>query len=311
MPGHVRNKNLQLDDDDYYDDDYYDDYDEDDYYDEPVSAPKPRQQPLTKANAPKGVYHFPSLLPHHHPMPTMSTPGHFDGISWSSIPLGRLGNIVELPRHPRGQLLGGSGKPSKLQALAAQRRKHQDEKKRGNEIQGAADSSAVSILDKLNAATADSEERTTVVKGVKLASRYKRQKTEAPQETVESDLRGESPPVEDSIEKTDEPRYSLRAGPSLFATALLRPVQAPNVSIDSWHYRLRTVDGKTNADPLAGPSPDDVVSKAQSKGNKSAKVPQSSKPASNSLTQAVAALKVSEAPNVKSKNLDVSAEFAK
>ena len=324
MPGHVRNKNLQYDDDDFYDeDDYYeDDYDEAGYYDEPVAQPQP---PPAKPTVRKGKPpHFVHFCQHCIPMPTSRRADYFAGIPWGHIPPHRMSRMLEDRQGPRGRLLGGSGKPSKLQALAAQRRKQQeDNKTQGNHVDQqngrATNGSSLAILDKLNAHSGTRGEEygqrddRQSLNGPS-SHRYKRQKME----TLESEG---TPVLEDRasthVQDQDEPpaaAYDLRAGPSKFANGLLGAPKSSQQLQDAHGYHVRAT-AKADTNPFAGPSPDDIVSKAQSRPTQhQPKKPPSTKTANgktstNGVTQGVAALKVAEAPTIKSKNLDVPAEY--
>ncbi|PTB64630.1 hypothetical protein BBK36DRAFT_1122831 [Trichoderma citrinoviride] len=82
----------------------------------PKPAPKPAQKPAPK-KAPEEKPRIPANF--------------FDDMPWLNIPRGRETVFIETPR-PRGGLLGGTGsapKMSKLQALAAMRKRKNEEKK--------------------------------------------------------------------------------------------------------------------------------------------------------------------------------------
>ncbi|KAL9057724.1 MAG: hypothetical protein Q9162_002198 [Coniocarpon cinnabarinum] len=303
MPGHVRNKNLHYDDDDFYDD--YDDYDDgfdDDYGDEPVAQPIRAPPPKTK--------------------PTNSRKDPFDGIHWGRIPSHRASKIVEVPYRTRGRLLGGSEKPSKLQALAAQRRKLQEERNHGNPQASVAALLGVRNDDKTSNLLGQLPTRTQV-RGTQHAggdarmtsndgsnARSKRQKVEEPESKTRStsdtgmfDRNGTS------TSSVSPCAREMRAEPSAFASALITPSTDHPFRQEPRHYQLKVTRG-TNQNPFAGPSPDDVVSKAQSKSTapqRKKSPPRKSNP--NGAVQGVAAMKISDAPNVKSKNLDVPAEY--
>ena len=385
MPGNVRTKNIDYDDDDYYDeeDDYYDDYGYedggdageqlyggDDYYDEPVAKPpatplaaqsKANTFAITKINQ-KGKHFTPTNQPCTCTWPRSSTPlrdcreystrhfevlpliglaqdsttsamsqymkpsSYFEGIQWGLSPNSRSGSIIEVPHRRRGGLLGGSGKISKLQALAAQRRKEQEEKKNreatlGPESAPSSKSSSVAILDKLSKPTAFLDQQsTTSTNGTLLSkdppSRYKRQKLEQPAPEAEPSAAQVLPKQQStwSEEKPREETFEVRARPSVFASALVRDLQPAHSSAEtSTQYEVVVTDTNADSNPFAGPSPDDVVQKAQSKSKQPpAKKNENAKAApKNGVVQGVAAMKIDDAPKVKSKNLDVPAEFEK
>lgn len=299
MPGHVRNKNIQFDDDDYYDeDDYYEDDYDDDYYDEPVAQPKPTAQPkpAQTSNRKGKPYLLSSSL--HRRVPTPSPSDHFEGIVWGHVPPERMSRITEEPRRRHGRLLGGSGKPSKLQALAAQRRKQQEEKRSQGSDQDTTrieakdgGQSSLGILDKLNkrseANKPEGFSQDTVQHSAQdRMSRYKRQKVDQDEPALSSEGHTENEAI--AVEEAPSvEQYTLRAPPSMFASALMGRPQAHSDARQRYSLVV------ANTDPFAGPSPDDVVSKAQSKASQTPKKPPA-KQNTNGVTQGVASMKIAE-----------------
>ena len=202
------------------------------------------------------------------------------------------------PGRPKGRLLGGSSmasgnKPSKLAALAASRKKAQEERKKlgqdhdGKATQDKDRTSSVALPDKLRIRSRDQPEdtRETLSQGrrVEIAETEeineqalrtsKRQKRDEPPAEPQSPAEVASPKEEQKREQA--PPQDIRKTPSSFATALLGPNTPPKSqqgrvtdivfslaypgSINSGHQ-------EANADPFSGPSPDDVVNKAQFKG---------------------------------------------
>ena len=208
----------------------------------------------------------------------------FQGISWFNIPEARRADITIKPLYPRGRLLGGnpdSGPPkvSKLAALAASRKRKENVARSSS---GA--SSAVALLDKLGPQKADQAKPANEadplndarVAGTKLsekpanvpiksyASRRRRSPT-PPKVQTKLEKRAET-----QVEQTTEAEklYSL---PSPFAATLLgsntqhrRPSAAATSLSESLNTPLIFGCPHTESKAFSGPSPDDIVAKAQS-----------------------------------------------
>lgn len=220
----------------------------------------------------------------------LSAAEFFADTPWLEVPPERLSNILVQPMHPRGGLLGGSSsgaKPqSKLAQLAAARKKAAEEKKAAEQgtVNGlgpaAQDETAGSnaLLDRLSSlkrpAPAGSEGQ-PATKTLPIRTYPKREKPTEPEPAPEPKQEaGPEKPVEP--EKPRGPTAKeLTAAPSVFARTMLgafadppahrRPSQATTEDISLFTLPYPGVSDQTN-DPFAGPSPDDVVIKAQSKG---------------------------------------------
>lgn len=211
---------------------------------------------------------------------------------WLNVPRERLSNMVVQPLHARGGLLGGSsgatsGKPSKLAALAAARKKAQLEKKNmtANDMAPQSEESAeqdktLTMLDRLTVKARASEGNqtpsvTSKRKGgsdesPKLQDQqrsYPRRKKdtkdeEEPRETI-------LPAVPVNEQAPQPPPESLRATPSNFAQTVMGNQNA-HISqhmTEDKVFSLQYVNDKQETNKaFAGPSPDDVVANAQSKG---------------------------------------------
>lgn len=213
--------------------------------------------------------------------------GVFD-FSWSAIPRHRLGLITTARALPRGYLLGGSGRPSKLAALAAARKRAQEQKKQvppnGNrendeERVQTSEASSVALLDKLSLRgkgavgseqdIPDLEQNPEVSPGRDQPGprRYKRQKVE--EEPPEPHPSSEALPETSKDRSDSSPRVTqLQATPSMFASVLTGAPSrsgAKQQQLQS-HISLR----HQSKDPFAEPSPDDRVNTAQTKGSKRA-----------------------------------------
>jgi elongation factor 1 alpha-like protein len=215
---------------------------------------------------------------------------YFKDAPWLNIPENLRGEILIEPLYPPGRLLGGAssqGKVSKLAALAATR------KKRGSETAKAKSQSStasVALLDKLSASTSSfalndqaqsscealRSERTgddrslTTQDQIYPTRNHKRQNSDLQPEIQQQEknsrqlLAAQSRPQPLSI-------IAPIAPPSKFAKTLFGDSgfwqRTPLVASFQPYYRLPQAPKLTNFNEFAGPSPDDVVLKAQnSKG---------------------------------------------
>ncbi len=209
----------------------------------------------------------------------------FSDMPWLNIPRGRETTFIKPPMI-RGGLLGGAsttGKMSKLQALAAARKKKADEQKlEDKQIPG-------TIRQFGNLSTTSRDPR--------LDKENVRSPIEAPQETERftrtsaTDVPNQSEPGCPNLKysqsqnqiteiKKDKPKNlptppspllgalsSEIAMPSSFAQALLDPLSSSTKPV-SRHYPFPYMSMNTSvADAFSAPSPDDVILKAQSQGS--------------------------------------------
>lgn len=220
-------------------------------------------------------------------MQPLSASDYFRGISWrlDEIPTSRLSNMVLEPEHPRGRLLGGASKPSKLAALAAARKKKGEEKRTETPTPESAQSDrVVALLDRLNLkkdkepplAPAEPAERS--VKRTKfMSSRQKEQNQQAADAPTGIDPMEKAPPT---AEERPIPVANIRALPSMFAKAICKQPTASATLMTEASCSNRTQQWSgtfslpyihnpsfIEMNPFAGPSPDDVVLQAQSKGS--------------------------------------------
>ena len=210
----------------------------------------------------------------------------FQDSPWLRVPENRRAQIlVEALRHP-GRLLGGSsrqegGPPkSKLAALAAARKKENQNPKDAHLM-----TSSVALLDKLSLKSGKSaqpsqetrlaspaDQAQTDSNAKRYQSRRRRSLTPPPTESVPS----EPFPAKEIDPTIDSPsgRPVPTASPSVFAKAMFGPtVPGPDRGMDLVDFSLLALsndDANADAEAFAGPSPDDIVLKAQSasKGSK-------------------------------------------
>ncbi|KAH8195039.1 hypothetical protein TruAng_010794 [Truncatella angustata] len=246
----------------------------------------------------------------------------FQDMPWLNTPQDRQTTFIE-PLYPRGGLLGGSGAPpkmSKLQQLAAERKKKAEEQKAAQKIK---DHEKPPV-----------KEATQHLSKLSLSSRAKQK--EAASSSASTSLAHEpKPPAVPMKRKTDDivqldgppakfPANTERnpvediapvqpAAPSDFAQALLGsapPARTPRTYALPYMSFVSSV-----TDAFSGPSPDDVVLTAQAKAsNKKLANTTKKKGGDNKVDEAtdgVKALKVDDAPLPKSKNLNVLNEYEK
>lgn len=209
----------------------------------------------------------------------------FKDCPWLDIPLRRRAEIVEERLRPRGGLLGGSSsnsihKVSKLAALAAARRKRENEK--AIEANSEATNSTIMLLDTLSnrrdhpekssfSPVENDRSSTQTIKQDKL------HQEKSPKNYATRKSQNSSPPPKESSE-VSEPTLSVNEVPQETAQTLAKPSPLACIVLGSAHgsvdssYRPQisffcpAADfGLNNAEsnPFIGPSPDDIVARAQ------------------------------------------------
>lgn len=223
---------------------------------------------------------------------------YFEDAPWLNIPEDRRGEILIEPLYPRGRLLGGSPSQkqvSKIAALTAARKKKANE---GAKPMPQRSTTSVLLLDKLTGRTSSnvSTDSTPSASGINHskrigeewdiktpASTHLNQKDEQQISDSKPDMHrhkrvlrqssnaySPSPPVP-VVAPVTAPVTAPVAAPSNFAKALFgnsafRQKQPPVVSFQPY-YTLHQGPTLTNFEGFTGPSPDDIVLKAQnSKG---------------------------------------------
>ena len=211
---------------------------------------------------------------------------YFRDASWFNVPLERQGEIVLESLYPRGRLLGGSasqgsGKVSKLAAIAAARRKKENMNPESSDS-----ASSVALLDKLGSKRSQvhsSEPRATATAlatpehvGYKNPPRkYPVRERNASSEALraEIDVADVSSVFDQGVITSKASVVMPVAHPSDFARTMLgyRCELGPNLSHDTSSFysllsprRLSLHGPETLINAFAEPSPDDVVLKAQS-----------------------------------------------
>jgi len=199
----------------------------------------------------------------------------FKDMPWLNVPAHRQ-TIFIPPLHPRGGLLGGStdGTPkmSKLQALAAARKKKAQEQKASSSLEvekpmvnlslnsGSGGQGKSPVASPLEASPSPNKQRGFPLRKRKDSNPH--EKVQKPQAVMQganimTDIKFELPPIS-------------QAAPSAFASTMFgNPSPCPPRQQPSNYFTLPYIvtETTTSADPFAGPSPDDIVIAAQSKGS--------------------------------------------
>jgi elongation factor 1 alpha-like protein len=208
----------------------------------------------------------------------MSASDFFKDTPWLNVPIHRRGDIFIEPLCPRGGLLGGS---SKLAALAAARKRKQEEAKAASTPQnsGAADNAetdrAVALLDRLkvkdnpkdaSAANSRPSEPSYTQKPGQMRHPPRRKKSPSPP-LVQKEEDSMADPIQEPVAAVPD----IRAPPSTFAATMFGALN-PGIPVRSSEGSLFSIPlyrakQPADNDPFAGPSPDDIVTNAQTKGS--------------------------------------------
>ena len=224
----------------------------------------------------------------------LSAAEFFKDSPWLDIPKDRRGEILVEPLYPRGRLLGGAplqgGKVSKLAALAAARKKKEQEKNQLDPSQTL--TTSVALLDKLGreansqrpcedvvqsehkSPVSDNRSVEAVLRARDLEYPSRKRKSSRLLSQSEQDTQGSKPlvPSSSSLFGQKPPIAAPIAAPSMFAIAMFGMSNAgEEPSSKRPKKRIFTLPqgpvSYAEINPFAGPSPDDIVKAAQnSKG---------------------------------------------
>ena len=253
---------------------------------------------------------------------------------WLNIPEHRLGDILIEPLYPRGGLLGGASSQinapkSKLAALAAARRTKENHKPGDGQT-----ANAVALLDKLGGRPREHEidaqmntpskaPRALIMKDRDGTTQVQNTSVRQSKEVNNSQKQGlpsRSKASQDSSSESksqSKTRSTSSADPSSFAQIISgAPFRGPKPAFHYLpHYAVQNTEWHTKFD-FAEPSPDDIVTKAQSARGKASKEPmqqsknETSNKSVNGVAQAIENVSI-EDTKIRGKNLDVLAEFKK
>ncbi|KAK3175119.1 hypothetical protein OEA41_002365 [Lepraria neglecta] len=258
----------------------------------------------------------------------------FKDSPWLNILKERCGEILIEPLYPRGGLLGGSSKQdgapkSKLAALAAAR------KKKENQIleDGQNATSSVALLDKLGAKSRRSKADTrssssslnpqSVPSGQPKNIQTRKYPIRKPQneDVSPAEPSAEAAPAAPgplpSSELEVKPEVTPAATPSVFARTIFgTPAKSHEPVFQSADSYVSQASESHTEFNFAGPSPDDIVTKAQNTKGSAPKAAKQLAPLANGnksvngVTQGVSEVDI-EDTKIRGKNLDVLAEFEK
>ena len=214
---------------------------------------------------------------------------------WLRIPDARRGEILIKPLYPRGGLLGGSStaggpKVSKLAALAAARKKKENDTSSGSSTQNSTNS--VALLDKLSGKTAlikASDESPAILETTNSGTtafdeattsqdrKYPVRSLKSSNLSVQADRSVNDLQASESTSTKSKtpvvPTLIPAASPSSFAKTIFGCFDGTqnmpiNLLNSSNFFIPRESASNTELDPFVGPSPDDIIIKAQnSKGS--------------------------------------------
>lgn len=203
----------------------------------------------------------------------------FEDTPWFNVPQERLGHIVIESMRPRGRLLGGSGKPSKLAALAAARRKAAQEDKAKSGVAASSNSAdaarqtadPTAELDALHISSPHDSSRSSTGSVLQQPASVS---SPPPSQSAPELGRQYREPMAASRAESEAGSVirllnvdDIKAVPSAFARTMLGEDQGRMTEDNIESLRYLNALPSTNTDPFAGPSPDDVVLKAQAKGS--------------------------------------------
>ncbi|KHO01820.1 TEF1 protein [Metarhizium album ARSEF 1941] len=270
----------------------------------------------------------------------------FDDMPWLNTPESRRATFVA-PSKPRGGLLGGAGeapKMSKLQALAAARKKKNDEKKEyANASRAESGMKRLSIADgpqrehNMGASSPSKRLRGPVMHALSRETldrcdcrRQTSQNTESSVDPIEakasqqeSNEANQYPRVQREEQEESDAELVRTCAPSAFAQILSGPAPDNRQANRPGFYAMPyAASSSFLATAFSNPSPDDVVLAAQAKAGKKttasvkavstgAKKDKKFDTASQDadVVHGVSNLKVSDVPPPKSKGLDVAKEY--
>ncbi|KAK3349987.1 P-loop containing nucleoside triphosphate hydrolase protein [Lasiosphaeria hispida] len=256
------------------------------------------------------------------PKPRESFAAFFRDMPWGNIPKHRETIFIPPQRPLVGGLLGGSGSPpkmSKLQKLAAARKKKAEEKSAQEAMEQTRTKMTELSVDDTQRAKENSPLAGAFGKRLKTSpSTAEGRNPLTPAEPIRAEV-SQQPLEEISNEQATAPEPELvpspeKAQPSSFAQTLFGyPSDAPKRKRMELYPLPYAYFAPSVLDAFSKPSPDDVVLAAQAKAGKKTVVPQTKKKGSSAdaVASEVKGLKIEDAPLPRSKNLDVLSEFEK
>lgn len=197
----------------------------------------------------------------------------FKDTPWLGVPPERQGVFIA-PLYPRGGLLGGSSdgapKVSKLQALAAARKKKAQEQKSNGTLGVEKPMSGLSLSNGRSDEPENNKPAPTSKQPPRGFPLRKRKNSDPHEKPLKPSPQAENVSgTDDNVPMSAPPLELDQAEPSAFANTMFNsrgrsPPSRP-VNLFTLPYAASPTPITTN--PFAGPSPDDVVIAAQSKGS--------------------------------------------
>ena len=216
---------------------------------------------------------------------SFSSTDFFKDTPWLNVPAYRQ-TVFIAPLYPCGGLLGGSSsgvpKMSKLQALAAARKKKAQEQKSGASSEADKPMAQLSLShdDEQRGSVTPSKSKSTesTIETPKQGPRYfrlKKRKNSDPHEMASKTPPAETHQEQENLEMDMDSLFVDQARPSAFANTMFGSAdEFPARQRPSTLFTIPYVaTASASADAFAGPSPDDVVISAQSKGSTSSAKP--------------------------------------
>ncbi|KAI9847463.1 MAG: Hsp70 suppressor, GTPase facilitates ribosomal subunit dissociation [Sclerophora amabilis] len=268
----------------------------------------------------------------------------FKDCPWLNVPSHRRGEILVEPLYPYSGLLGGSstgsgtGKVSKLAALAAARKKKNNADTPGagssKDVVEEPKSNPVALLEKLGGSRKPKWSNASPVQkdipGIKesqgqeippVSSRQYRAQDPS-NEDLPSLLRENDPSNEDAPKRLDQASPTrMKAQPSSFARAIFgTEMRRPGLEhkfqcSEELDFNETYALDVSRSDAFTEPSPDDAVINAQNKkgakGGKPSTKKANPEKGAEQAANGVGSISIEESSRVKSKNLDVLSEYEK
>lgn len=196
------------------------------------------------------------------PLPAQSAKDFFSDCPWLQVPEHRRAIINIEPVYSHRGLLGGSskdGKMSKLAALAAKRRQKENEKPVVSSVNQPAKSGDLGAnLSKLSLTSSHAKSREEALAEDPTTQSGQTQLRSDVPEPMDGVVQSPHDAVKGFSSENPEPAMVARAAPSMFAKIVL----GGNPSIDS-SSSIVLPDETSGLFATFGPSPDDVINKAQ------------------------------------------------
>lgn len=200
----------------------------------------------------------------------------FKDTPWLNVPTERQAVFIA-PLYPRGGLLGGSSdgapKMSKLQALAAARKKKALEQRSDGASEVERPMAGLSLTDQATGPGAGIEGTKATAASKKPSRGFplrKRKDSNPHEKPLKAPVQAEMPSeTSEDAPMSNPPLHLDPVEPSAFASTMFSSRGHPPLSHQANLFTLpyTAAQNPASTNPFAGPSPDDIVRAAQSKGS--------------------------------------------